>query len=166
MDAEQLKRLLGLKPLPNEGCFYAEFYRATERLAGPCLPDRYKGARAFGTAIYFLLTPETFSALHRLASDEIYHFYLGDPVEALLLREDGSGDLVTLGADLEDGMFPQMVVPRGVWQGSRLKAGGKFALLGTTVSPGFEFADFELGQRDAMLAAYPRFSEMIRALTR
>ena len=113
MDAERLKRLLGLKPLPNEGGFYAESYRSTDILAGTSLPDRYKSDRCLGTAIYFLLTPETFSALHRLVSDEVYHFYLGDPVEALLLREDGSGDLVTIGADLDSGIKPQMVVPTG-----------------------------------------------------
>ena len=157
MDLESLKTTLGLVPLPQEGGFYAETYRSTEKLSG---------GRSLSTAIYFLLTPDSFSALHRLASDEIWHFYLGDPVEMVQLAPPGSGRLLTLGADLASGMRPQIVVPHGVWQGASLLPGGKFALLGATVSPGFEFADFELGQREPLLAAFPEFSESIAALTR
>jgi uncharacterized protein len=166
MDVEALKKTLGLIPLPQEGGFYAESYRSPETLAQPGLPGRYRGERSLATAIYFLLTGETFSALHRLASDEIYHFYLGDPVEILQLEEGGAGRVVALGADLGRGMRPQAVVPRNTWQGSRLLPGGSFALLGATVFPGFEFADFELAQREPLLAAYPQFSGQIRALTR
>jgi uncharacterized protein len=166
MDIEKLKRMLDLKPLPGEGGFYAESYRSTERLAREWLPARYTGDRSLGTAIYFLLTPETFSAMHRLLSDEVYHFYLGDPVELLCLREDGSGEIFTMGSDLDAGMRPQIAVPRGMWQGSRLRPGGKFALLGTTVAPGFEFADFELAKREFLTERYPGFAEMIRELTR
>lgn len=166
MNAEELKKLLKLEPLPEEGGFYAETYRSEESVAAKCLPERYGGERRFGTAIYFLLTPENCSLMHRLASDEVYHFYLGDAVELLVLREDGSGETVVMGADLERGMRPQVAVPRGAWQGSRLRAGGEFALLGTTVAPGFEFADRELGSRAALAAKYPRFAELIRALTR
>lgn len=166
MDIETLKQMLNLKPLPTEGGFYAETYRSNEKLPPGVLPARYTGNRHFGTAIYFLLTPDTFSAMHRLASDEIYHFYLGDPVELLCLREEGSGDIFTLGTDFERGMRPQLIVSRGTWQGSRLRPGGKFALLGTTMAPGFEFADFELGGRAALMERYPAFSETIRQLTR
>ena len=166
MDIEKLKQALGLKPLPEEGGFYAESYRSDEKLAGRDLPARYLDERCFGTAIYFLLTDGTFSALHRLRSDEIYHFYLGDPVDALLLRENGSGEIVTMGTDFDRGMRPQMAAPRGTWQGSRLKPGGTFALLGTTVAPGFEFTDCEMANREALMAKYPKFSEMIQQLTR
>lgn len=166
MDIEALKKTLGLIPLPQEGGFYAESYRSDEMLAPPCLPGRYPGERSLATAIYALLTAETFSALHRLASDEVYHFYLGDPVEMLQLDQGGAGRVVTLGADLGRGMRPQAVVPRGTWQGSRLLPGGSFALLGMTVFPGFEFADFELAQREPLLAAYPQFSVLIKELTR
>jgi uncharacterized protein len=165
MELEELKRMLGLRPLPMEGGFYAESYRSDEQLPGNCLPQRYGGPRCFGTAIYFLLTAERFSALHRLTSDEVYHFYLGDPVEIFLLRGNGTGETITLGTDLR-GMRPQVAVPCGVWQGSRVKPGGSYALLGTTVSPGFEFADFELANRESLLARYPDFSEMIQKLTR
>lgn len=166
MDIETLKKTLGLVPLPQEGGFYAEAYRATEKLSSEHLPSRYTGERSLATAIYFLLTPESFSAMHRLASDEIWHFYLGDPVEMLQLAEPGAGSNVMLGTDFDYGMRPQVVVLRGAWQGARLVPGGKFALLGATVSPGFEFADFELGRRELLLLTYPEFSALIDALTR
>ncbi len=153
-------------PLPREGGFYAESYRSTEILLPDRLPTRYPGERSLATAIYFLLTQDSFSALHRLASDEIWHFYLGDPVQMLQLHEPAGGKVVVLGTDFDRGMRPQVVVPRGTWQGARLMPGGNFALLGATVSPGFEFADFELGQREPLLAAYPEFSALIAALTR
>jgi len=166
MDIEKLKQLLDLKPLPVEGGLYSETYRSSDTLVPTALPQRYSGERRFGTAIYFLQTPDTFSAVHRLKSDEIYHFYLGDPVELLLLREDGTGEIVTLGANIFGGMKQQVVVPHGMWQGSRLRPGGEFALLGTTMAPGFDFADFELARRDSLLAGYPDFAKMILGLTR
>jgi predicted cupin superfamily sugar epimerase len=118
------------------------------------------------TAIYYLLEPGTFSELHRVASDEIFHFYLGDPVEMLQLWPDGSAKRVLIGTDIESGMAPQLVVPHGVWQGARLVAGGKLALLGCTVSPGFEYADYESGSRQLLCEAYPEHTDMIRGLTK
>jgi predicted cupin superfamily sugar epimerase len=150
-----LRARLGLRPHP-EGGYYAETYRAEERI----------GSRSLATAIYYLLTPETFSALHRLRSDEIFHFYGGDPVEMLQLRPDGSGREVVLGSSVLEGSEPQVVVGKGVWQGLRLRVGGTFALLGATVAPGFDFADFELGRRDTLVAAYPAYADRIRVLTR
>lgn len=166
MDIEALKKTLGLIPLPQEGGFYAESYRCSETLHAECLPSRYGGSRSFTTAIYFLLTQDSFSALHRLASDEVWHFYLGDPVEMLHLSPDGAARIVHLGADLARGMRPQVLVPKGVWQGAYLMSGGNFALLGATVSPGFEFSDFELASRGDLLTAYPQFTKQIEALTR
>jgi predicted cupin superfamily sugar epimerase len=166
MDVETIKKLLGLKPLPEEGGYYAESYRSDERLSSERLPGRYSGERCFATSIYFLLTSDTFSALHRLSSDEVYHFYLGDPVEMLHLAEDGAGEIATLGTDLERGMKLQLVVRRKTWQGSSLVPGGKFALLGATVAPGFEFADFELARRETLLTSHPGFADSIRRLTR
>jgi uncharacterized protein len=133
---EALRALLGLVPHPIEGGFFTETYRSADLLPGDTLPARYRGPRAAATAIYYLLTPETFSAMHRLGSDEIFHFYLGDPVEMLQLAPDGSHRVVVIGPDLEAGQRPQVVVPRGVWQGARLRPGGRLALLGTTVAPG------------------------------
>ncbi len=164
--AEDIIRTLGLKPHPAEGGYFAEIYRSGETVDGDALPPRYGAPRALATAIYYLLTPDTFSCMHRLASDEIFHFYAGDPVEMLNLEPTGPGKVIMLGSDLTAGMRPQVVVPRGVWQGSRLAPGGEFALLGTTVSPGFEFEDYQAGDRDALCRAYPDFKEMITALTR
>ena len=163
---EYLMKHLALRPLPEEGGYYAETYRAAVELSGDGLPPVYKGSRPAGTAIYYLLTPDTFSALHRLPGDEIYHFYLGDPVDLLLFHPDGRGETVTLGQDLEAGMRLQTVAPGDAWQGSRLRDGGRFALLGTTMAPGFVFEDFELGDRKKLLEQYPGFADEIAALTR
>lgn len=165
-EAAALIARLGLAPHPREGGWFVETYRSDERIARDVLPERYGADRALGTAIYYLLTPATFSEMHRLASDEIFHFYLGDPVEMLLLRPDGSGEAILLGPDLAAGMRPQVAVPRGVWQGARLREGGRFALLGTTVAPGFEYADYETGARADLLAAHPAHAPRIVALTR
>jgi predicted cupin superfamily sugar epimerase len=165
VDVEGVKRSLGLVPHPREGGWFVETYRAEESIAA-ALPSRYGGARALATAIYYLLTPDGVSRMHRLRSDEVFHFYLGDPVEMLQLAPDGSGRVVVLGTDLARGMRPQVVVPRGVWQGSRLAPGGRFALLGTTVAPGFDDADFEIGVRADLVRAYPAWAATIEALTR
>lgn len=103
LNIEKLKSLLNLVPLPSEGGCYAETYRSTELIKQESLPSRYSGPRNMSTAIYYLLEPNTFSALHRVASDEIFHFYIGDPVEMLQLWPDGSGKLVLIGADIEEG---------------------------------------------------------------
>lgn len=161
-----MRELLGLAPHPAEGGFYAETYRSQERVSRGGLPSRYAADRSFGTAIYYLLSPETFSEMHRLASDEVFHFYLGDAVEMLQLHPDGSGLVVTLGIDLAAGERPQVVVPRGVWQGARLVPGGRLALLGCTVAPGFDHADYEQGRREDLLRSHPAFRDRILSLTR
>jgi len=166
LSAEQIKALLHLKPHPVEGGYFAETYRSDIYIEREALPARYEGGRSAATAIYYLLTPDSFSALHRLKTDEVFHFYAGDPVEMLQLFPDGKGRILTLGNDIERGMQPQVIVPHGVWQGSRLVAGGEFAHLGTTMSPGFDFADYETGQRESLLNSYPEFKDLITALTR
>jgi predicted cupin superfamily sugar epimerase len=166
MTAAEIIQKLNLRPHPAEGGFFAETYRAAEQIPAAALPVCYGGPRSHNTAIYYLLSPETFSEMHRLAGDEIFHFYLGDPVEMLQLREDGSGERVLLGSDLAGGMAPQLVVPRRTWQGSRLVPGGKVALLGTTVAPGFEFQDYTRAERAVLLRQYPTFQTLIVSLTR
>jgi uncharacterized protein len=163
--ADEIRRLLDLAPHP-EGGFYRETWRAAEALPAAALPARYGGGRAAGTAIYYLLTPGTFSTLHRLRSDEVFHCYAGDPVELLLLAPGGAGEVVTLGSDLGAGHRPQQLVPAGVWQGARLRAGGAWALLGCTVAPGFDFADYEAGGRADLQRGWPAFAALIGALTR
>lgn len=158
MEIEQIIRLLNLTPLPQEGGLYAETYRSSENIPADALPGRYpRAGKPCSTAIYYLLTaePPTFSALHRLPTDEVYHFYLGDPLEMTLLYPDGSHRVVMLGQDLLAGQQVQYVVPAGVWQGTRVAAGGRFALVGTTMAPGFTPEDYEHGDRDTLLALYP-----------
>ncbi|WP_158944031.1 cupin domain-containing protein [Granulicella sp. S190] len=167
MTAEDVKKLLGLQPHPREGGWYVRTYEAAEVVSAESFEDgRYTGERRTGTAIYYLLEPETFSEMHRLKSDEIFHFYAGDAVEMLQLTEGNRGTMVVIGRDLLNGQKPQVVVKRGVWQGSRLVEGGRWALLGCTVSPGFEFEDYEEGQREQMCAGWPEFAEVITALTK
>ena len=166
MTADEIKTLLNLEPHPCEGGYFRQTWRSEEQIPHLVLPARYSAARAAGTCIYYLLEPGTFSEMHRLASDEIFHFYYGDPIEMLQLPPDSSGEIVSLGSDLSRGQNPQLVVPKNVWQGSRLMPGGKVALLGCTVSPGFDYADYETGRRDTLTRAYPRFAELIEGLTR
>ena len=165
MTADELKKLLNLEPHPCEGGWFIQTWRTEETIPKSVLPQRYPGERAAGTAIYYLLEPHTFSELHRLASDEIFHFYLGDPVEMLQLWPDGTTRTEILGSNLAAGMHVQLHVPKHVWQGSRLLPGGSFALLGCTVSPGFDYADYETGKRDVLLQEYPQAEATIRALT-
>jgi len=166
MTAEEIKRMLRLEPHPIEGGHFLETWKSEEQIPHAALPARYGGARAAGTAIYYLLEPSTFSEMHRLISDEVFHFYLGDPVEMLQLWPDGSSRVVVLGNDLAAGMLPQFIAPKGVWQGTRLVPGGEVALLGCTVSPGFDFADYETGRREHLLREYPESAALIEALTR
>jgi len=156
MKAEEIIKLLKLQPHQGEGGYYVETYRSAEM----------HGDRALATAIYYLLTPKTFSAIHRIRSDETWHFYLGDPVELLVLHPNGPAELVILGADLAKGQRPQVTVPKGCWQGARLASGGTRALLGTTCAPAFDFADLKTGRRAALTADHPAFAQMIRDLTR
>ncbi len=153
--------MLDLKPLTIEGGFFRETYRSPQQIDLPV----YGAPRSLATAIYYLLTPETFSRMHRVPGEEIFHFYLGDPVEMIQLHADGSGDLIVMGQDIAAGMRLQHVVPGGCWQGARLRMGGRFALMGTTMSPGFDYDDYVTPEGDSLAQRYPEFAELIRALT-
>lgn len=165
MTADQIIKALHMLPHPIEGGFFAETYRSSAEIPQQKLPG-YPAARSLATAIYYMLTPDSFSAMHRVRGDEMFHFYLGDPVEMLQLHSDGSGEIIVLGQDILANMKLQHNVPAGVWQGSRLREGGKFALLGTTMSPGFDYADYESANRDALIAQFPNFADAIRARAR
>ena len=160
MTYEEIKSLLKLEPHPSEGGWFRRTYTSGGTVELP------RGARAQGTAIYYLLEPGTFSELHVLDSDEIFHFYLGAPVEMLQLFPDGRSAVFTLGPDLAAGQEVQVVVPAGVWQGTRLIGDGKLALLGCTVTPGFDFADYRNAPAAELIAKWPGQAERIRALTR
>jgi len=161
----KIVKQLNLIPHPVEGGYFIETYRSQDMISAEALHPDYNGDRSTGTCIYYLLTPDTVSAMHRLCSDEIFHFYLGDPVEQLLLRPDGSSEVVTLGQDVLQGQLVQHIVPKNIWQGARLKEGGQFALLGCTVAPGFDFSDYVHGDRTELKQSFPQHADLIHALT-
>jgi uncharacterized protein len=169
LTAEQIIRALGLEPLPVEGGLYRQTYRSREDIPAQALPPRYQNAdKPFGTAIFYLLTDQvdSFSEFHRLPTDEIFHFYLGDPLEVNLLFPTGESQQVILGQDILAGQLLQFAVPAGVWQGSRVVPGGRYTLIGTTMAPGYTPGDYEQGNRAALLRQYPAAAETIRRLTR
>jgi predicted cupin superfamily sugar epimerase len=164
ISAEDIIRTLDLKPA-DEGGFYRETYRSEEKVLRKSLPKRYRASKSIATAIYYLLTPGARSRLHRLPTDEIYHFYLGDPVTMLQLHPGGKAESITLGHEIDKGEQVQVTVPRDTWQGSFLKEGGRFALLGTTMAPGFDTSDYEAGDRTFLIQRYPDEKELTTRLT-
>jgi hypothetical protein len=158
--AQEIIAHFGLLPLEPEGGYFLQSYRSPEPFPN--------SERPLATAILYLLQaePPSFSAMHRLSADEVFHFYLGDPVELLELHPDGSGGVVTLGPDILAGQQVQHLVGRGVWQGARVRRGGNWALLGTTMAPGFVDEGFYLGERADLQARYPRYRDLIAELTR
>lgn len=153
--AQELAKQLGLQPLDREGGMFRRTWQAA----------REEGGKPLGTAIYFLLTDRSYSHFHRLPSDEVYHFYLGDPVELYLLGPEGQVRRIVLGTDLADSQVPQAVAPAGWWQGSRVIPGGQYALLGTTMCPGYADEDYEHGDAAVLKPQYPRAAEIIDTLT-
>lgn len=166
MTAEQIIKHFKMQPLPHEGGFFIETYRAAEMLKKEILPAGLSGDRNISTVILYMLTAKTVSLMHRLKCDEMFHFYLGDPVTMLQLHSDGSSEIITLGQDILNGQKVQVLVPKGTWQGAFIRAGGKFSLMGCSVAPGFDQADFELGDRETLLAKSPDMRELILKLTR
>jgi len=168
LTVQEIIQTLDLHPHPIEGGYFREIYRshAVIPVGAGLAGYASSAARSLATSIYYLLTPDTFSELHRLPTEELFHLYLGGPLQMLQLHPDGTGKEWTLGVDLSAGQRPQLVVPAGVWQGSWLQPGIEFALLGATMSPGFDYEDYERGRRDELVARYPAFAERIRRLTR
>lgn len=153
---------LGLQPHPERG-FFVETYRARAAVTAAT----HSGPRSAGTAIYFLIdaaAPATY--LHRLKSDEVFHLYEGGPLEILRLHGDGGADVARLGLDLAAGERPQIVIPAGTWFGTELAPEVAHCLVGCTVAPGFEFADFELAEGPELAVRYPAFADRIRRLSR
>lgn len=165
-ELEALVARLGLRPHP-EGGFFRELYRAPLVLPHEALPETFGGARAAATAIYFLLTADSFSALHRIASDEMWFFLGGDPLEVFVLDEVGELEVKRLGPMASmAGESPFAVVEAGRVFGARVATGGRWSLVSCVVAPGFDFADFELCARDALVARFPQHAELIAELTR
>jgi uncharacterized protein len=162
--AEEIKGMLGLQPHPTCG-FVAETYRSPLEIPASALPEVYEGDRPFGSALYFLVTPDAQIVMHRIRSDQQYHHYLGDPLEVLMLFPDGNGKVVTVGSDLAAGQRPQLFLPGGTFHTSRLDAGASYALLASTEWPGVEPPDVEHGDIEALMKDFPDFREEIQAFT-
>ncbi|NVN90034.1 MAG: cupin domain-containing protein [Desulfuromonadales bacterium] len=154
---------LGLIPHP-EGGWFRETYRASESIPPAGLPDRFNGPRSLCTAIYFLLERGQFSALHRIRSDEIWHFHEGAPLIVSVLTPEGEQYDIPLGRDAKSGERFQAVVPAGCWFGAEPQ--GDFSLVGCTVAPGFDFNDFEMADRTDLTSRFPQHGTLIQHLTR
>ena len=156
---------LQLAPHP-EGGYFRQTYKSEVVIAREALPAGFSGARAASTAIYFLLDGQNFSAFHRLRSDELWHFYAGAPLCVHLLDPAGNYSRIILGSDPDSGEALQAVVPGGNWFASHVADWSAFALVGCTVAPGFDFQDFEMGNRKELTARYPQHHDLIARLTR
>lgn len=165
MTADWIVERFGLEPLPIEGGLFRRYYASEDSISLKVLPLRYTQPKLFGSAICYMHTPETRSLLHTLKTDEIYHFYNGDPVSLVLFYPDSTHRIVTLGQDYAAGQLPFFVVPHGVWQGSVLADGGKWALMGATLAPAYDEEDFELADRMELTAAFPDAVAWIERLT-
>lgn len=156
-EVEQIKQRWQLKPLPDEGGFFAQTWRGSP-VSGRDRPE--------GTAILFLITPEDFSALHRLDVDEVWHFYAGDAVEHVQLRADSTLRRTLLGPDVLT-QTPQLVVEAGSWQGARIAETQRgWSLLGCTLAPGWTDTSSEMAVPQSLLNAWPQHADTIRRFTR
>jgi predicted cupin superfamily sugar epimerase len=156
---------LSLSPHP-EGGYYRVTYQSALTIVQDALPSAFHGNRSASTAIYFLLAQNDFSALHRIASDELWHFYAGSALVVYVIDPEGNYSELHLGDVFEAGEVFQAVVKAGCWFASRLKNPAGFALVGCTVAPGFDFADFEMAKRSELVATYPKHRKLIEELTR
>jgi len=156
---------LELQPHP-EGGYFKEVYRSAETIPMAGLPDRFAGPRNYATSIYFLLESHQFSTLHRIQSDEAWHFYAGSAITVHEIHSSGAARQLVIGPDVDNGESFQGVVPAGVWFGAQVLAPNSFALVGCTVAPGFDFVDFEMATQSNLLKEFPEHSELIKQLTR
>jgi predicted cupin superfamily sugar epimerase len=160
----QIIELLDLQS-PTTCGYVSEPYRSGWQVPASALPPGYKGSRPLGNVFYFLVTPQARVWLHRIRSDQMYHHYLGDPLEVLLLYADGRSEVKLVGGDLAAGLRPQLFIPGGTFHTARVATGGDYALLGTSVWLRAEPADVELGNTDALAAKFPAAGEQLAAFT-
>ncbi len=163
MNAPHFIKLLQLQPHP-EGGYFKESYRASEKIAPEALPRRFTGDRSFCTAIYYLLQQGDRSVFHRMRSDECWHFYEGGTLIIHVIENDGNYYNIKLGKDLDAGETFQFVVPANTWFASEPAAGSSFSLAGCTVAPGFDFADFEIAEKETLLSTFPQHADIIHRL--
>lgn len=165
--SKEIIERLELESMPEAGGFYRETYRDEDAgLSAEALGIKSKVRHSSGSAIYYLITQDNFSALHRISCDQIYHFYSGDLVEMIQIDEQGTLTRVILGPDILNGQSPQVVTPKGSWQALRIQSGGSWSLLGISTTPSFEFQDFELGNRNKLMKQFPLHSEYILKYSR
>ena len=166
--ATALIKHFNMQRIPQEGPWFTLTYSSSDTLPRGALPERYDGSRAAGSAIIAIITRTEFSAMHRLKTDEVWHYYGGDPLQLLILHPDGSGEVVVLGSDVLGGQKLQYVVPRGSWQGSIPLGKGRdsYSMIGDTLAPSFDYSDFEMGYRTELQQAYPRYAGLVAQLTR
>ena len=148
-----------------EGGYFVETYRSSEKISTSALPKRFGGDRNFSTGIYFLLESHHISALHRIASDEMWHFYAGCPLNVCVIDNQGDLTIIRLGNNPENGEVFQAVVPAGMWFGSKPAEPDSYSLVGCTVAPGFDFEDFEMKSSTELLTMFPQHREIVEILT-
>lgn len=165
MTIETLVKELNLLPHP-EGGYYKETYRSEAIISEACLSPDFSGGRNMATGIYFLIEKGNFSALHKIKSDETWHFYYGDALEVIEINEKGNLTITKIGSNLSKGETFQYTVKANTWFGSRVSEAGNFSLVGCTVYPGFDFNDFELAKREDLIKQFPQHSQLISELTR
>ena len=165
MDAQYYISNLNLQPHP-EGGYFKETYKAAESIPAEALPTRFNGNRSFSTAIYYLLQQGDYSAFHRINSDECWHFYAGQTLLIHTIQNDGKYFCTKLGADINAGEAFQFVVPTTAWFAAEPAGNSAFALAGCTVAPGFDFADFEMADKQFLVSAFPQHSDIITRLCR
>jgi uncharacterized protein len=164
-NAEQWADMLQMAPHP-EGGWYRETYRSEGSIPADALAPVFDGERSFCTSILFLLTADSFSAFHRIKSDELWHFHTGDAIVVHEIADDGSYTRHVLGSDPLAGQQFQCAVRAGSWFASEVAEGGSFGLVGCTVAPGFDFRDFELAEGAALGALFPQHDALVARLTR
>jgi predicted cupin superfamily sugar epimerase len=172
LTAQEVIDWLKMESNPNEGGYYATTGTSPLNIPNGVLPPIFPpvdGGRSVYSSIYYLIDPASFSAMHKVTGDMVYNYYTGDPVQILLLYPEGYPDryeIFNFGNDLKSGFLPMKVIPGGAWLGSRMIAGGKYALMGVTLAPGFEPVDYFIGKRAGLVEEYPEVAEMITELTR
>jgi hypothetical protein len=165
MNAETIIKTLKLQKHP-EGGYYSETYRSKEIIKKTYLPERFTGDRSFCTAIYFLLTEKDISAFHKIKQDELWHFYYGDPLTIHMINQEGVYSKIILGPNITEGETLQAVVSAGTYFGAEINNQTQhFSLVGCTVAPGFDFADFKMPERKELLKLFPKHGKIIKKLT-
>lgn len=161
---DEITRIYSMTPHP-EGGFYKETYRSDGLIPAQALPHNFTGNRSYCTAILYLLGQNDKSCLHRIKQDEIWHFYLGGPMRLVIIAEDGALSEIILGPKIELNEQIQFVVPKGCWFGAPPLKNSSYSLVGCTVAPGFDFEDFEIGNREKLTKLFPKHAEIIKKFT-